>query len=78
MQDFNDAPEEEDGDFKAVRTEAMVTRPKDTNYVFMRMTKTWGNVTTESGNVSFTKDDLFFTPCKIAKSFFEKECVELV
>ena len=56
----------------------MVQQPDINKYVFMRMTKDSPNVTTDSGNVSFNTNDIFFIPYSTAKTFIEKQSAEFV
>lgn len=69
--------EEEAEDFKPIANENLVTAPRTSNYVFMKMKKNFGQVTSDQGNIQFNKDDIFFITYAAAKDFINKDFAEL-
>jgi hypothetical protein len=78
MNDFQDPPEGEDEeDFKPIRDDKLVNRPKASNYVFMKLIKNYGSVTSNAGNIQFSQGDIFFMPYESSKVFLQKDYAEL-
>ena len=79
--DFKEPPEDEEESaeaFQPISNPRLVTAPSTSNYVFMKMKKNFGQVTSDQGNIQFNKDDIFFITYEGSKDFISKEFAELI